>query len=123
MFLANDWVLGIGPGNADYLIDFSTELHVEDRLWRLSIDSYFLIRLIESGVISFSILILLFGCYIFRIFKMMKVNGLYNAIAKYMIVLSGFYFIISALFTVMPIYFLITGYLLGRCGNDNRSRT
>jgi O-antigen ligase len=119
LLLADHWFIGLGPGNADYLIEFSEGMSRDDRLWRITIDSYVLLRIIESGYIAGGLLLIMYYALVKKIVNNTKHMFFGHSLGTYLIIMSFSFFAVSALFTVMPIFYYAVGVLIGNSKYDN----
>lgn len=111
-FIGSNIFLGVGPGNAELLFEFSETLHRQDRLWKATIDSYYLLRLVESGFFAFIFFIFFILHLCLCIYRTLPENELSETFSKYMLLFSFLFMLVSSLYTVYPICFLLIGYVI-----------
>ena len=121
LFLMGDWGgLGIGSA-AQKLVDYSMyDSNLSYILWRETIDSLPLLRLVESGPISFFLFLVIVCVFFIRLlFLGYFSDDLILAFSYYTAAFSLIIFFVSALATVMPLNFLVYGGLFAFSGRLN----
>ncbi len=91
IYLKDHFWFGLSPGNSGSLISFSETLNSHNRLWRDTIDSYFLLRFLESGIFAFIALILLVFEFTRLIFYKLSETNYNQIFVKYLLIFSSMF--------------------------------
>lgn len=105
---------GLGIGDiAEKLLYYGDYMSSGEYLWRASVDSYVLIRMLESGIFAGMVLVIFIGALFFRLMlKAFRTASFRSSVALLLGAYSLSVLVISPLYTVYALFFWLLGLLV-----------